>query len=730
MAELEEEFAEDYSEERNDNIARRNVILGGGALKDETTPLNVHFDVIVVGATEAGCMAAREAADAGCEVLLTSDQAWFGWMSSGYGLNQQDVKGSKAAAVVGGRTKKFLTSVAKQTLRRNFAHWWKYEGQMRPQFSKRAFVELLTHPNIKLLPNAQLVSLKKTGTTITSLLLDVDGVRRRYYPTVVVEGTACGDVNQKALASFSIGREANATHGETSNGIMAATKWDNNTDVDPYVTPATPSSGLLFGVDSGAAGTVGAADGRVMGFGFRPFLTSVAGEKISWATYFGGVPPTDYDPLRYELLARAFAANPTYYGDATNGLTRISQFYNLNFGNGTAMGTPITYVDMNSGGPLSINYPVTSELVEYVSASIARRAVIRANMKNYTLGWLYWLMFAADARIPATIRTALDNYGFSAYQLPETGGWSPQCYEREGARAVGSTVQNQTQAVLNNSVTDPIAFGFYDIDGHVVRRLVVGGLTYVEGAVLTSLGAGYGFRISMQILFPKATECTNLVCASQPSVSHVIWRCIRVGPSMMMIGSAGGAVAALAVKHGISVQDVRYSQVAALCDPWDIEDGTVVDSTATYGHGTITKTGASWVSGSSRYGGIGGSPPAYDTVLAANVAGHKWKAASNVYSAGVYDVYLQFSADEAAAAGGQGRATNLLVNVVTEQGTTAQTISQQVGGVYDSNGGRWEHLGRFKLRAGVPSADYVEIDCATANAQVTASAVKIVLADE
>lgn len=700
----------------------------GGALKRKVMPFKDHYDVIVVGATEAGCFAARQAADAGMVVLLTSNEAWFGWMSSGYGLNQQDVKGSKSCAVVGGQTKRFLTSVAKQTLRRNFAHWWKYEGQMRPQFSKRAFVELLTHPNITLLPSTQLVSLQKTGTTITSLLLDTNGVRRRYYPTVVVEGTACGDVNQRALTSFSVGREANATYGETSNGILAATKWDGTTDVDPYVTPGVSGSGLLFGVDAGAAGTVGAADGRVMGFGFRLFLTSVAGEKIDWATYFTAGPPTDYQASRYELLGRAFAANPTYYGDAVNGLTRIIQFYNLNFGNGTAMGTPITYVDGNSGGPLSLNYPITSELVEYVTASIARRAEIRANAKNYALGWIYWLMFESDARIPATIRTAFNNYGFSAYQLPETGGWSPQFYEREGARAVGAFVQNQTHAVLANGLTDPIAFGFYDIDGHIVRRLVVGGLTYVEGAVLTALGAGYGFRVSMRVLFPKVAECTNLVCASQPSVSHVIWRSIRVAPSMMMIGSAAGAVAALAVKHSLAVQSVQYSQVAAICDPWDIEDGTVSDSSGTYGHGTITKTGANWVTGSSRYGGIGGTTPSYDTVLAANVAGHKWKDALNVYGAGWYDVYLEYSADEAVAAGGQGRATNLLVNVVTEQGTTAQRISQQVGGVYDSNGGRWEYLGRYKLRAGVPSADYVELDCNDANGQVTASGTKIVLA--
>lgn len=682
------------------------------------------FDVIVIGDSDAAPFAARAAAEAGAKVLLTSPTKWHGWMSSGYGLNQQDVKAIRGPNIVGGLTRRFLERMVKRSSGiKSFSKWWRDGGQMRPQYSMRAMADLIDHPNITLLKQATLLSIQKSGTTITSVLMSVKGVQTRLYAKVFVEGSATGVLNQKALTSFSIGREANATHGESSNGVMASTIWDGPTNVDPYVTPGVSGSGLLFGVDAGALGTVGAADGRVMGFGFRPYLTSVVAEQIAWATYFAS-PPADYQASRQELLGRAMAANPTYYGHATLGLERVLTFYNLT-GVGTAMGSPkVTYADINSIGPMSINYPITSELVEYVSATPERQAEIEVNAKNYALGLLYWLLFEVDARIPATIRTALGAYGFSKYELGEYGGWSPQFYVREGARAVGDLVLNQTTAVIgtNNGMTDIIAWGFYDFDSHPVRRLVVGGVVHTEGAQLTSLGTNYGFRVPMRVLFPKPAECTNLVCASQPSVSHVVWRCLRVAPSMMMVGAGGGAVAALAAKYGIKVQDVLYRDVAAIIDVWDTNDCMVLSAggATPFNQGTWTPTGASWVSATSRFGGMDGDPAAYFTVAAANVAGHKRRANIYVYDDGLYDVFMWHAPDISTGNGGQGRATNLKVDIVTADGTTTRRVNQQYP---SSNGGHKEYLGRFFLRAGTPSADYVEADLNDANGQVTWAAI-------
>ncbi len=62
-----------------------------------------------------------------------------------------------------------------------------------------------------------------------------------------IDATYEGDLMAAAGVSFTVGREANATYGETLNGVQTAraTKHQFDYPVDPYVIPGDPSSGLL-----------------------------------------------------------------------------------------------------------------------------------------------------------------------------------------------------------------------------------------------------------------------------------------------------------------------------------------------------------------------------------------------------------------------------------------------------------------------------------------------------
>jgi hypothetical protein len=61
-----------------------------------------------------------------------------------------------------------------------------------------------------------------------------------------IDATYEGDVMAGAGVAFHVGREANATYGETLNGVQLgrATKHQFTHDVDPYVVPGDPTSGL------------------------------------------------------------------------------------------------------------------------------------------------------------------------------------------------------------------------------------------------------------------------------------------------------------------------------------------------------------------------------------------------------------------------------------------------------------------------------------------------------
>lgn len=77
--------------------------------------------------------------------------------------------------------------------------------------------------------------------------------------------------------------------------------WDRAFPLDPYVVPGEPRSGLLPLVQAGEPGVPGDPAPGVQAYCYRLCLTTAA-DRISLA------PPPDYDPQRYELVARFIAA--------------------------------------------------------------------------------------------------------------------------------------------------------------------------------------------------------------------------------------------------------------------------------------------------------------------------------------------------------------------------------------------------------------------------------------
>ncbi len=68
-----------------------------------------------------------------------------------------------------------------------------------------------------------------------------------------------GDLMAAAGVSYHVGREASATYGESLNGVQLGSKQHQfKVDVDPYLRPGQPESGLLPGVHCRQPGRAGA----------------------------------------------------------------------------------------------------------------------------------------------------------------------------------------------------------------------------------------------------------------------------------------------------------------------------------------------------------------------------------------------------------------------------------------------------------------------------------------
>jgi len=102
---------------------------------------------------------------------------------------------------------------------------------------------------------------------------------------------------------YKVGREANSEYGETLNGVRAVTpKHQFGVTVDPYVTPGAPGSGLLPFIQSAEAGNAGESDRSVQAYNYRLCYTRNSDNRLPHEK------PPQYDPAKYELLARYLEA--------------------------------------------------------------------------------------------------------------------------------------------------------------------------------------------------------------------------------------------------------------------------------------------------------------------------------------------------------------------------------------------------------------------------------------
>ncbi len=279
----------------NPHLNRRDFIRTGslvslGALLPlrGAEPRTLIADVCVYAGNAAGIAAAVAAAREGCRVLVVEPSRWLGGMT-GSGLVHIDWGRSEAA---GGSAKKILK-----------------DGLTDPQY-RRMFADLAKQHGVEIIYEHRVASVAKTGATITSLVLDYAPPDRFGCPIaqpktasavtvnarMFIDCSYEGDLMAKSGVTYTFGRESRDHYGENLAGVRPPLAVY---DIDPYVKPGDPRSGLLPLLQDYTPGPIGSADKLTMGYGFRWKFTL---EKNQIPIE----PPADYDPFTFEIYRRAF----------------------------------------------------------------------------------------------------------------------------------------------------------------------------------------------------------------------------------------------------------------------------------------------------------------------------------------------------------------------------------------------------------------------------------------
>jgi hypothetical protein len=647
----------------------------------------IETDICVFGGSSAGIVAAIQAKKLNKSVVLVESGKFLGGLTTG-GLGATDI-GNKAA--IGGLSREFYHRIAKhyakdaswnidrradyfskrgsgQSAASNLdaadATMWTFE----PKVARAVYDEWLKEANVRVLREQRLKSVKMDGARIVEITIENGNVFRA---KMFIDCTYEGDLMAKAGVSYHVGRESNATYGETLNGICRETpKHQFTVAVDPYVKSGDASSGLLPFIQSGDGGTPGDGDKRVQAYNYRLCFTTNAVNRAPVT------PPPNYDPAKFELLGRYLDAlvaggkNP-----------KLWQFWN-------PIWMPNQKTDINNNGGFSTDFIGAN--YDYTEADYATRERIAKEHEHYIRGFITYL--ATSPRVPEAMRREMQQWGPCKDEFPETGGWPNQLYVREARRLISDYVMTEKNCRAQETITDSVGLAAYNMDSHNCQRIVKNGRVENEGDVQVPPMKPY--PISYRSLVPKQRECENLFVPVCMAASHIAYGSIRMEPVFMILAESSTTAATMAIDEKIPVQKVNYTKLRArlLADKQVLDwtnaaparvsvpriklDGLVIDDRDATHHGE-------WVESSSVPNQVG---PGYLHDNNARKGEMNLLFTPTIMTAGQYELVLISTPNP-------NRASNVPVTVQVLGESRVVRVNQRTGNGLAS-------LGRFQLPAG------------------------------
>ena len=281
------------------------------------------YDLVVYGGTSAGVTAAVQDTKMGKSVVIVCPDKHLGGLSSG-GLGFTDT-GNKA--VIGGLSREFYHRVWKHYDQPEAWLWQKkaeyggkgqgtpaVDGSQRtmwifePHVAEQVFEDLVREYRIPVhrdewLDRAR--GVKKDGARIVSIST-LSG--KTYVAKMFIDATYEGDLMAAAGVEYHVGREANSVYGETWNGVQTGVLHHRHhfgvlsQKISPYIVPVDPTSGVLPGISTASPGEHGQGDNKVQAYCYRYCVTDHPDNRMPFPK------PDGYDPARYELLLRVYAA--------------------------------------------------------------------------------------------------------------------------------------------------------------------------------------------------------------------------------------------------------------------------------------------------------------------------------------------------------------------------------------------------------------------------------------
>ncbi|MBU6302489.1 MAG: FAD-dependent oxidoreductase [Verrucomicrobia bacterium] len=488
----------------------------------------VEADVCIHGATASGIAAAIGAADAGAKVIVVEPSRWLGGMSGG-GLNAIDWGYRQS---VGRMARRLLIDKDDVAMRKLY----------QSELARRGIPVIREH---------RLASVVKEGVRIRRIILDhappdqlgcpieqpLTREARTVAARVFIDCSYEGDLMAKSGVSYTWGRESREEYSESLGGVRPILM---RYDIDPYVKPGEPKSGLLPLLQDICIGPPGSADKLTMMYAFRWVLTRKDPIRIE--------KPDEYDPRHYEIFRRGFQKGVDMRAGRK---MHVLGEYSENNGWGIFSG--------NSSRALWAQ-SVAGGNAAYPDGDWATRSRIWRDQMNFVRGMYHFLR--TDPSAPPEFRERAEAIGFQRGIFDETNGWPHQLYVREARRMKSDYTVTQKDLEGATTPEDSVGLGSYGVDDWPYATIAHEGRIALSGGEFSIMKANTAHsgihRLPYRAIRPRQNECENLLVPVCCSASHIAMTCIRMEPVWITLGLSAGLAAAQAIKENVAVQAIDF----------------------------------------------------------------------------------------------------------------------------------------------------------------------------
>ena len=212
-------------------------------------------------------------------------------------------------------------------------------------------------------------------------------------------------------------------------------------------------------------------------------------------------------------------------------------------------------VNMN---PRPLGFPFAGINYAYPEAGTSERERIAAEIRNITLGLIYFLQ--NDDAVPLAHRQLARRYHLAKDEFTDNANFPFQLYVREARRLEGLYTLSENDTVLQSGKQrtpihkDSIAAGEFPVDSFPVRGRETPAQPALEGYVFRLDHETRPYQIPYRVMIPRTVD--GLIVPVAASTTHIAFSTIRVEPTWMALGMAAGVAADLAIEHSTSPRAV------------------------------------------------------------------------------------------------------------------------------------------------------------------------------